>query len=113
MNLPVRLLLLVACATPAAAAEVWSCTDKKSVGDDIMHFEISPPDVIMSPVVSGAEPTRFHIVQNDDHSLVEANKDDPLIVWTIAINKVTGEFGLTMLARRQACNAEAAFSVVA
>jgi hypothetical protein len=29
---------------------------------------------------------------------VEANKDDPLIVWNIAINKVTGEFGLTMLA---------------
>jgi hypothetical protein len=46
---------------------------------------------------------RFHIVQNDDHTLVatrgvEANKDDPLIVWNIAINKVTGEFGLTMLA---------------
>lgn len=37
---------------------------------------------------------RFHIVQNDDHTLVaargvEANKDDPLIVWNIAINKVT------------------------
>ncbi len=65
MKLLMRLLLLVVCATPAAAAEVWTCTDKESVGD--MHFEISPPDVIMAPVVPETEPMPFHIVRNDDH----------------------------------------------
>lgn len=42
-------------------------------------------------------------MENDDRGLVATrdegeNKDGPLIVLTIAINKVTGEFGPAMLA---------------
>jgi hypothetical protein len=33
----------LAFATPARAAEAWTCSDVEKVGDN-MHFEISPPD---------------------------------------------------------------------
>src|SRR5437667_4900166 len=39
-------------------------------------------------------PIRANVATRDE----VANKDDPLIAWTIAINKVTGDFGLAMLA---------------
>lgn len=90
-------LTLLSCATSAEAGEVWTCTDPEAVNEPML-FEISPPDVIMAPVVPQGDPMRFHIVRNDDKALVATGDDaeDALTVWTVAINKVSGEFGLAL-----------------
>jgi hypothetical protein len=96
-------LALLAYATSAEAAEAWTCSPSGTPTSVLYRFTLSPPDVISTYW----KDMRFRIVHNDDYELV-ATGDDPLTegnvsaginrlyVYTIAINKVTGAYGIAL-----------------
>jgi hypothetical protein len=105
-------LALLACATPAQAAEKWTCShsaiiDPMSVvvsapdKPEISRFELTSPDLIYDE-----HQRRYHIVLNDDDALVaaaavsqirEGEKKRSVGAWTFAIDKLTGELALAVI----------------
>ena len=88
---------LLACATSAEAAEVWTCTytDEGS----LVRFAVSPPDLI-----DGNTHEHYRILQNNDYGLVATLSVSGIQEWqkagnspavgavSIVVNKGTGEF---------------------
>ena len=89
-------LALLACATSAEAAEVWTCTYTDGSNPVLVRFEVSPPDLI-----DASTQEHYRILQNNGYGLVatlsisgiqEWQKDPAVGAVSIVINKGTGEF---------------------
>ena len=87
---------LLAAATSAEGAEVWTCSSRDAGSLVLTRFVLSPPDLIDDHTNE-----HYRIVQNDDHALVatRVNVDQEgafseVYAQTVVINKTTNEFGI-------------------
>ena len=100
--------VVVACATPADAAEIWTCPRHGSAIESMKRFTVSAPDTLnetdIFPRSGQTGPDHYRIVQNDGYQLVAtrllymmtregvASGVQKLAIVTVAINKMTGEY---------------------
>jgi hypothetical protein len=102
--------LVLACATPAKAAEVWTCTYTYLVGlvtptvsdPTLVRFEVSP-----SGLIETTSRDQYRILQNNEYGLVatvswsemQEGLDGAVVgARTLVVNKGTGEFWWSMTA---------------
>jgi hypothetical protein len=92
-----------------ARAETWTCTFTLTGNTYFMRFDVSPPDLVETAMVSGH---RYRIVQNNAFGIiatrpiaeVRASETNPTVgANTVVIAKQTGEFWhATMIAGQSA-----------
>ena len=111
MKRVILVLVFLACATSAEAADAWTCTypfldDRIQMDDAFFRFEIAPPDLIETEaqkglIVTTPAGTHYRILQNNDYGLVatfsisgivEGEKDPYVGAASVVINKTTGQF---------------------